>query len=100
MDMSDEDRKKYIETYLILFYCFNCRAVQSVKLLMEKLVKAEDCHRQAVKILSMYNNYFSEIDQKVNTSRPILMKLQQEKDHYTRYLIHTRTVYSGKLVVL
>ena len=55
------------------------------KLLGDRLALAESHHRQALNDMRDCNNKFRALDRDLNTLRPDLMRLQWEKDQYTRY---------------
>ena len=57
------------------------------KLLGKRLEQAEASHRKAMSDMMECNNRFRALDRDLNTLRPDLMRLQWEKDQYTRYSV-------------
>jgi phosphoinositide-3-kinase regulatory subunit len=70
--MKDRDRKKVMD---------------NVKLLSERLSQAEHQHRLAFQASRDCNNRFRAIDRDLNTLRPLLMKLQWQKEQYIGKLV-------------
>ena len=95
--------------YLYLRYsCYTCitciithilfRIIDNAKLLGERLQEATKKHPQMQVKFNKINVEFRTMDKDINTVRPQLMKLQREKDHYTRYTVDaelTLVVYAG-----
>ena len=61
--------------------------MDNFKLLGQKKLEAEKNFKQAACHLQEKNIEFRTIDKDINTIRPRLMKLQRNKDEYTRYYI-------------
>ena len=58
--------------------------MDNVRLLGDRVTQAENLHRLALKHVRECNNQFRGLDKELNTMRPELMRLQWEKDQYTR----------------
>ena len=61
------------------------RIIENSKLIGVKLQEANRNHPQLQKKCNQINVEFRTMDKDINTVRPLLMKLQREKDQYTRY---------------
>ena len=61
------------------------RVMKNAKALGEKLQEATKSSGKVVREYSQINMQFRTMDKDINTVRPLLMKLQREKDQYTRY---------------
>lgn len=62
--------------------------MDNVRLLGEKVNQAENLHRMSLMHVRECNTEFRNIDKQLNAMRPDLMRLQWEKDQYTRYGKH------------
>ena len=61
------------------------RIIENAKLIGEKLQEATRNQPQMQRRFTQIYMEFCTMDKDINTLRPQLMKLQREKDHYTRY---------------
>lgn len=61
------------------------RIIQNAKLIGEKLLEATRNQPRLQRRFLLINMEFRAMDKDINTIRPLLMKLQREKDYYTRY---------------
>ena len=69
---------------LLLLLFLYLSVMDNVKLLGDRITSAENSHRQAIIQQRECNNVFRALDRDLNTLRPELMRLQWEKDQYTR----------------
>lgn len=60
--------------------------MDNVRLIGDKVNQAESLHKMALMHVRECNTEFRNIDKQLNGMRPDLMRLQWEKDQYTRYL--------------
>ena len=61
--------------------------MENVRLLGDRVTQSEESHRHSLKLVRECNTNFRNIDKHLNAMRPDLMRLQWEKDQYTRYLV-------------
>ena len=57
--------------------------MENVKLLKDRVTQADQHYRAAIAHSRECNNKFRKLDCDLNTLRPILMRLQWQKDQYT-----------------
>ena len=68
-----------------MFVCTLSRIIENAKLIGEKLQEATRNHPPMQRTVAHINMEFRTMDKDINTVRPLLMKLQREKDQYTGY---------------
>ena len=80
----------YIHVYV---HTYTNRVMENAKLLGKKDQEAQKAVLQASRMFAQVNMEFRTMDKDINTVRPLLMKLQREKDQYTRfiYIVHRCT---------
>ncbi len=61
--------------------------MENVRLLGDRVGQSEESHRQSLMLVRECNTNFRNIDKHLNAMRPDLMRLQWEKDQYTRCLV-------------
>ena len=61
--------------------------VEKIRLLGENVQIAETLHKAALRHVKESNDTFRALGRDLNTLRPELMRLQWEKDQYTRYVM-------------
>ena len=77
----------HIYMHVILCNSLLFRVIENVRLLGEKVQIAETLHKAALRHVKDSNDTFRALDRDLNTLRPELMRLQWEKDQYTRYVM-------------
>ena len=78
----------YCHRNVIILPSLHClhRVMDNVKVLGDKVAQAEHLHKMAMTEKREINNAFRSVDRDLNALRPELMRLQSEKEQYTRYI--------------
>ena len=77
-----------------------CSVMKNAKVLSERLKDARDkVMPRLQREVAHVNVQFRTMDKDINTVRPLLMKLQREKDHYTRCVVCATSTLSFSLLL-
>lgn len=92
--------KEQVFLHSLLLFCLLCRLMENARLLGQKRQEAEKNLSQAKKDNQATTMDYRSMEKDINTSRPKLMKLQKQKEEYTRCNVYKVATLAAPLHLL